>query len=512
MFTCFSDNLIVHDAGNGTILDENGDYKMMTMMNNSVNSAGHVLMPSGRGGHQMLWDSGSRRILLLGGWDGKRDLADFWSFDPNSRTWTLISGDVEKEGGPGARSCHKAALHTAARHIYVLGRYIDPERRDPLNLPCDFYRFDLQTGKWSRLSSDVRTEGGPGCIYDHQMVVDEEEECIWVFGGRLLSGTNEHSVYSGLYRYDLRSGQWTFIQSDTTTTANINDNVNVNVNVNNNPNSHTPALPPVRVPSRIGHSMLFDPLTRSLLILFGQRYKDQLTDFYRYTVDRAAVSHLCKNLQMVGGPEAGYTQRAVIDVERREMFLFSSMMRTDAGATENELNSAAASTTAQDSNCFWSFDLDTDRWTRIRTNPSSPVPPSRFAHQIVYDPATQSIFLFGGNPGNPVDPTARLSDFWSARLVKVQGSSDILRRCRFLIRRAVFESLLQDTPAALQFLQRDLAEVVNHSDPSESILFRSLSAKLFSRSASSEARDNRDLFNEIVKFLPKSLQPPINNL
>lgn len=485
-------------GGNGSILDENGDYKMLNSVNNSS-----VLMPSGRGGHQMLWDPKSQRIFLLGGWDGKRDLSDFWSFDPVSRSWTLISADVEKEGGPGARSCHKAALNTVAHQIYILGRYIDPERRDPLNLPCDFYRYDLQTGQWTRLSSDVRAEGGPGCIYDHQMVIDEEEECLWVFGGRLLSGTNEHSVYSGLYRYDLKSGQWSYIQSDCSETVSVTSD------------SNGPTLPPIKVPSRIGHSMLFDPLSRTLLILSGQRYKDQLTDFYRYSVDRSVVTHLCKNLQMTGGPEAGYTQRAVIDVVNREIFLFSSMMRngtTETISNDNDpLNPNSSS--AQELNCFWSFDLDTDKWTRIKTDPSTPIPPSRFAHQIVYDPVTQSIYLFGGNPGNPADPTARLSDFWSARLVKMQGPSDVLRRCQFLIRRAMFDSLLSDTPAALRFLQTDLAEVVNHADPTESILFRSLSAKLFSPShPQREAENLLNLFNEIVKFLPKSLQPPINNL
>lgn len=475
------------------------------MMNHSItnNSTSTNVSPSGRGGHQMIWDSIGQRIYLLGGWDGKRDLADFWSFDPVSRAWTLISSDVEREGGPSGRSCHKAALHTSARHIYILGRYIEPDRRDPLNLPCDFYRYDLETGRWTRLSSDVRAEGGPGCIYDHQMIVDEEEECLWVFGGRLLSGTNEHSVYSGMYRYDLRSSKWTLIHSDSPTSS------------SNDSDSSSNTLPPIRVPSRIGHSMLFDPQTRTLLILSGQRYKDQLTDFYRYSIDRNAITHLCKNLQMAGGPDPGYTQRAVIDSDSREMFVFSSMVRNSSAVeATGEMNPIDSSSSPQESNSVWSFDLRTDRWNRINTCPSSPTPSSRFAHQLTFDPSSKTLYLFGGNPGNPADPTARLDDFWSAQLLKMESARDIIRRCQFLIRKAMFESMLGNIPSALQFLQTQLAAVVNHSDPIESVQFRSLSTKLFISPAQNSASHSSEmeLFDEIVKFLPKSLQPPINNL
>ena len=472
-------------SDSASVLDENGDYKMMNC----------APFPSARGGHQMIWDSVTSRLFLLGGWDGKRDLSDFWSFDPTNSSWTLLSGDVEREGGPSARSCHKAALHVASQHIYVLGRYIDPERRDPLNLPCDFFRYSLEDGKWVLLSSDVQAEGGPGCIYDHQMVVDEEEECIWVFGGRLLSGTNEHSVYSGLYRYDLESAKWTHVQSDSSNNTDFVD-------------QDQTELASIKVPSRIGHSMLFDPHNRSLMILAGQRYKDQLTDFYRYSVDRHSVTHMCKNLQMAGGPEAGYTQRACFDPVSREMFLFSTLVRTVSGSSTGDNNLGDILS------FFWCFDLTRERWVRIKTGGSNEEssasrPPARFAHQLAYDPATKTVFLFGGNPGNPNDPSARLDDFWMARLAKPLSPGDLLRKCQFLLRRAQFDSLVAtDIPAALKYLQNDLAQVVDHLDPIESKKFRSLSTNLFK----SQGQGQIDLFTEIVSFLPKSMQPPLKNL
>ena len=41
--------------------------------------------PSPRGGHQLCIDSGQQHIYLYGGWDGTRDLTDFWQVEPPQR-------------------------------------------------------------------------------------------------------------------------------------------------------------------------------------------------------------------------------------------------------------------------------------------------------------------------------------------------------------------------------------------------------------------------------------------
>lgn len=507
------------------LVDENGDYRMSNSTTDSHQQ------PSPRGGHQMIWDPETRKIFLLGGWDGSQDLADMWAFDPTDNSWTLLSADVEAQGGPCGRSCHKAVLHTETHQLYVLGRYLDPERRDPLNLPCDFFRFDLNTNHWTRISSNVRAEGGPGCIYDHQMVVDEDDNCIWVFGGRLLGGTNEQSVYSGLYKYCLKTNVWTLVHSDGN--APINDD------------SSAPLIPyiqPIRIPARIGHSMLFDPSTRSLLILSGQRYKDQLADFYRFGVDRQTVTHMTKNLNLIGGPEPGYTQRASLDLKSQEMFVFSTLVRSsnstqstssttgntpsiaNTGSTATTNTGSIATTNSSESPHFWQLDLKTDKWTRIETCSDSPVPSARFAHQIVYDPVERTHFLFGGNPGSANEPSARLNDLWKCKLQKPLDSSAILRHCLFLIRQEIFNQMIHESldaspeslAKALHYLQKDLSQVVNHSDPKESLHFQSLSLKLFStvgsNSNSNSETTSTNLFDSLVKFFPKSMQPPVNNL
>lgn len=261
--------------------------------------------------------------------------------------WELISLDVERDGGPTACSCHKATLHVDSGDLYVLGRYVEPERRGSLDvmssggtnttgLPCPFYKFSTRNGQWTRLSSDVRAEGGPACIYDHQMVIDEVEDVIWVFGGRTLGLGNSgkkkdeseksysllDATYSGLYKYEIKTGTWALIKSDNTASSTSNSN-----NTSNG----------IHILSRIGHSMLWDPIERSLLILSGQRNKDYLADFYRFSVDSGNVTLLLKNLQLFGGPEAGFTQRACLDANTREMFVFSGLMRSAGTPGEGKI-------------------------------------------------------------------------------------------------------------------------------------------------------------------------------
>ena len=52
--------------------------------------------PSMRGGHQMCIDTESRIIYLIGGWDGTKDLADFWKYEIDHQRWTCLSEDLRK--------------------------------------------------------------------------------------------------------------------------------------------------------------------------------------------------------------------------------------------------------------------------------------------------------------------------------------------------------------------------------------------------------------------------------
>ena len=63
---------------------------------NKITSPNNQPTPTMRGGHQMCIDSEAGVIYLFGGWDGTRDLADFWAFKEQDRQWHCISMDTRK--------------------------------------------------------------------------------------------------------------------------------------------------------------------------------------------------------------------------------------------------------------------------------------------------------------------------------------------------------------------------------------------------------------------------------
>ncbi|TPX71748.1 hypothetical protein SpCBS45565_g00878 [Spizellomyces sp. 'palustris'] len=411
--------------------------------------------PCMRGGHQMAIDPDSGRVYLFGGWDGSKDLADFWVFDQDIRKWICISMDTRRQGGPGPRSCHKICFDPKTKQLYTLGRYVDPDSRPNVNLESDFWRFDVASGTWTRISINTAEEAGPELIYDHQMVVDSDTQVLYVFGGRTIGPDPNQTVYSGLYAYSISHNQWRLIRTDTSQPE------------------HS-----IQLKSRIGHSMLLNPRTRELYIFAGQRNKDYLSDFYVYEIDTDTVHETSRDYSKQGGPDAGFTQRATIDSDLGEFYVLSGLMREKNTTQETVKNS------------FWVYNIRKDRWTKVYQNENTgsaywssmadKEPCPRFAHQLVYDPKRKCQFLFGGNPGEMGNPNLRLDDFWELWLIR-PSPNDVLRRAKFHIRRQKFREMCSvgDPLAALKYLQTELAEVVDHSDEQESREFRELTQFLF---------------------------------
>ena len=67
--------------------------------------------PGCRGGHQMVMDNQSQTIYLFGGWDGRQDLGDFWSYHIPNAKWTLLSANTEQDGGPSPRKEKQIFYH-----------------------------------------------------------------------------------------------------------------------------------------------------------------------------------------------------------------------------------------------------------------------------------------------------------------------------------------------------------------------------------------------------------------
>ncbi|KAJ3377243.1 Muskelin 1, intracellular mediator containing kelch motif, partial [Entophlyctis sp. JEL0112] len=387
----------------------------------------HSEKPCMRGGHQMCIDSEEGNIYLFGGWDGQKDLSDFWSFNYGYTPVEFLSppplfNGLFSNGGPGPRSCHKICIDPSTKSIFTMGRYVDPDNRPNVNLDGDFWRYDITGDRWIKISSSTALDGGPQLIFDHQMIIDSQTQTLYVF-----------------------------VQP---TSA-------------------------IQLKSRIGHSMLFNPITRELYIFAGQRNKDYLSDFYIYEIDTDIVHEVSRDYSKQGGPDAGFTQRATIDPEIGEFYVLSGLQKERNTTHESVKNS------------FWCYSIKRGKWTRVYHNENTGAeywakmkdkePCPRFAHQLVYDHVRKCQYLFGGNPGDSTNLNLRLDDLWELRLIRPSAEA-ILRRAKFRIRRQQFrEMCLTDSTGAraLEFLQTKVHAVIDHSDEVESKQFRNLTQFLF---------------------------------
>lgn len=73
------------------------------------------------------------------------------------------------QNGPSSRSCHKMCIDSHRRQIYTLGRYLDSSVRNSKSLKSDFYRYDIDANSWTLLSEDTSADGGPKLVFDHQV-------------------------------------------------------------------------------------------------------------------------------------------------------------------------------------------------------------------------------------------------------------------------------------------------------------------------------------------------------
>jgi hypothetical protein len=160
--------------------------------------------------------------------------------------------------------------------------------------------------------------------------------------------------------------------------------------------------------------MLLDNNQRCIYIFGGQRDKEYLSDLYRYSITDNRITEITQDFSKNFGSDSGYTQRATLDEERQEIYMFSGYLWSKANSVVK--------------NIFWVYEINANKWKTvyIRDNHdpaywrkmSQVEPYPRFAHQMVFNQRDRSWFIFGGNPGDYSKHFRRLDDFWELHLAK----------------------------------------------------------------------------------------------
>ncbi|KAI9308276.1 hypothetical protein BJ944DRAFT_246727 [Cunninghamella echinulata] len=489
--------------------------------------------PSPRGGHQMCLDQEGRRIYLLGGWDGYQDLSDFWCYDIQKEQWKLLSNDTLKNGGPSPRSCHKIGFDSKSRSIFVLGKYVECHSVPESHLEPDFYRYYCDEDKWEKISHNTVQEGGPGLIFDHQMCIDTENEMIYIFGGRCVSYDISRHVYSGLYTYHIPNNTWKLLSIDNGGNGpkpyDIFSDSSSSLSSCGGNRSRLKSMK-----SRVGHSMLLDPSSKQLYIFAGQRSKDYMSDFFTYSLDNQQVKEISQDYSKENGPEVGYTQRATMDSELKEIYVLSGYLKNQGSDIIK--------------NGLWVYSIDQNQWKNVYQNENQDPdywkamkhiePCPRFAHQMIYDPLSKLHFIFGGNPGDHECSSTRLNDFWQLKLTR-PNPDDILRRSIYMVRlqrlreKSISISSTNSTKDdtnydhklnALDYLRTYLTPLVNHDNQEELVEFRKLCTELCLSSennflSSSNENNHQDSFNQrkqvfdaLLEYIPPGMKEPVEQL
>ena len=170
------------------------------------------------------------------------------------------------------------------------------------------------------------------------MAMDCEAQILYVFGGRVLDGDWDTSKYSGLYSYNVRLSRWRALQWVNCLWTVVSSLTHLDLNFAGCQKHLTlkgiPLFPHDMVSlywtfltpfihkrEFIGHSMVLDSTSKILYIFAGQREERYLSDMYAYDINTGVTKEIFSNFSSAGGPDACFTQRAVIDPNLQELYV-----------------------------------------------------------------------------------------------------------------------------------------------------------------------------------------------
>lgn len=433
-----------------------------------------IRQPCSRGGHQLVYCQEKSSLFLFGGWDGIREFSDLWRYELKKREWFLVSEDTKKEGGPSARSCHRMIVDTKRNGIYFLGRFSDMKEEA---LCTDFYFFDLKTYQWTLLSKNVSIEGGPSLIYCHQIVYDENEDRLIVFGGRIVSSDKKKENFSGLFFYDIKDRKWT-----------------------------SPVFEKYEqeIITRSDHVMYHDPQRNLLYVCLGRRKNEFIGDVSVLNSKTGKFVNYFPKVEENGGPLLETVSCGAFDFIRGEAVFFVGWLFVEG----NEKNFKPKNIKETFKDTLWLF--DGKKWIKIKPKPNEnkeEKPSSRYASQFVYCKEEDCFYLFGGTIDELLKKK-RANDLWKLKLERKE-KNDSIRKILFLIRKEIFKALAKEKKEeALLYLRTKIKEII---DLDEEEILKELSSFLFT-STLEEEETKENCFEEIAEFFSKEIKKSFQGL
>jgi hypothetical protein len=137
------------------------------------------------------YHSGQEQLFLFGGSDaGDIPLGETWVY--SGTTWSQLTPAT----APLSRTAVAMVYAPISQTLFLFGGQASTTYFN------DLWQFD--GSDWSQVSVNG---GSPPARAYHALTYDEDEQVLWLFGGRTVTGT----LLADLWRYDLATATWTEI-------------------------------------------------------------------------------------------------------------------------------------------------------------------------------------------------------------------------------------------------------------------------------------------------------------
>ncbi|MFN7561460.1 MAG: kelch repeat-containing protein, partial [Prosthecobacter sp.] len=238
---------------NWTIMKVSGSGFNLNGVYGIQGTAGAANFPGSRQGG-VTWIDSSGRMWLFGGFGYPASgtttgvLNDLWRYDPATNNWTWISGStvISANGTygtqgtaapantPGARQLSTSWID-ASGNLWLFGGTGLPATGTTQGTLNDLWKFDPATSQWTWVKGgNVISANGtygtlgtpalantPGTRQGAAGWIDDQGR-FWLFGGLGYGNSITNGSLGDLWRYDLATNMWTWINGTASSTANQN--------------------------------------------------------------------------------------------------------------------------------------------------------------------------------------------------------------------------------------------------------------------------------------------------
>jgi len=370
-------------CGGGCFFGETWRYEPATNSWSAVSTTG---TPTPRWGHKMAFHAPSGLFVLFGGVDGSGYLADTWTYDSSTATWTLKAPPL----APAARQAHRMVYDAASGRIVLFGGSSAAGLRD------DTWAYDPFADVWTNLSGSVR----PTARYSFGLANDVGASKLVLFGGSDgTAGLGDTWTFPGAEPIATLGSVLTFTDPGLTNgvryyyrvAARNAEGVGPASNeVSAQPDScfsgadtWTDKSPGDRPSPRDVHAMAYDSESDRIILFGGHADAGGVRgDTWAYDFDANSWAQMTPGV----APSARSNPAMAYDSQSDRIVLFGGHNDgTDLDET-------------------WTYNFNTNTWTDMGP---AVRPSARIVAAMAYDSQSDRVILFGGYAG------PRLGDTWA---------------------------------------------------------------------------------------------------